>query len=257
MRYVGGKSRIARWIRESIKPLVNGHTRYLEPFVGSGACFTELAPLFRTTVAADSHLDLILMWQAIAAGWDPPEHISREVYMELRNSEPSPLRGFVGFGASFSGKWFGGYVDTAWDAHWQRFTKPYLAAAKKSVLAAAPTFRTAASIQHTDYRTHYVDPTTIVYCDPPYAGTLGYGGTEPFDSAAFWMQAEHWSRSGALVVVSESQAPKGWQPLAVRERKAMLRVAKGTENEVRREALFVFNSVPPVSPGRNSTPGKE
>jgi DNA adenine methylase len=239
MRYVGGKTRIANWISEQIKPLVENRTCYLEPFVGSGATFAKHAPWFERAIAADSHRDLILMWQAIANGWIPPEHISKDEYFALKNAEPSSLRGLVGFGASFSGKWFGGYVDITWDAHWNRFTKPYFRTARTSVLKLADVFKQA-TILNADYREHTVDSSMFIYCDPPYEGTLGYGGTEAFDPVTFWKTAREWHDKGAVVVVSESSAPNDWKLLAMRERKAMLRVAKDEENETRRECLFIL-----------------
>lgn len=241
MRYVGGKTRIAKWVAEHVSSLTNSHNTYLEPFVGSGATFVKLAPRFQSAIAADDHADLILMWKALAAGWDPPEHVSKDEYVALRAAEPSALRGFVGFGASFSGKWFGGYVDTAWDEHWKRYTKPYLRAARASVIESRDVF-TRASILKADYREHAPGRHTLVYCDPPYAGTLGYGGTSRFDSAEFWGVARRWAGLGATVVVSESQAPVGWRVLAERERKAMLRVAVNEENETRREALWIVDN---------------
>ena len=239
MRYVGGKARIATWVATHIRPLATGKTVYLEPFVGSGANFVKHSGWFQTAIAADGHRDLILMWQAVANGWMPPEHITREEYAALKGAEPSALRGIVGFGASFSGKWFGGYVDTAWDAHWNRYTKPYLAAARASVLKAAAAFKRA-TILCADYRTHQsINQRTLIYCDPPYAGTLGYGGVDKFDTSEFWKTARLWSDAGAVVVVSETQAPAGWRVLATRERKAMLRVAVDEANNVRQESLFV------------------
>lgn len=237
MRYVGGKERVGRWVKDQILPVAKGRTHYLEPFVGSGATFMRLAPEFVRRTAGDAHPDLILMWQALAAGWEPPEHVSKEDYHRLKKEPPSALRGLVGFGASFGGKWFGGYVDTCWDAHWKRDTKPYLKAARTSVLKAAPAF-VGATVVHCDYREFSPDSSALVYCDPPYEGTLGYGIPGGFDSVEFWRTAERWNEAGALVIVSEAKAPAGWNILAERERKAMLRVANGGENEVRREALF-------------------
>jgi len=89
-----------------------------------------------------------------------------------------------------------------------------------------------------DYREHQPEPGTLVYCDPPYSGTLGYGGTN-FESEEFWSCAASWRNNGCQVVVSESVAPSGWEILAERERKSMLRVAKGGENTVRREVMWV------------------
>ena len=243
MRYVGGKSKIATWVAGHVLTLAGKHTTYLEPFVGSGATFINHAPRFQVAVAADDHTDLILMWQAIASGWEPPHHVTKEEYLALRHAEPSALRGLVGFGASFGGKWFGGYVqdsDALTRARWNN--GPFLAAARKSVLKGREVFARA-TIVRCDYREHRPDSQTLVYCDPPYAGTLGYGGTSKFDSVEFWNTARKWVEAGATVVVSESQAPIGWRVLAERERKAALRIAIHEENNLRREALFVMQNI--------------
>jgi len=239
MRYVGGKHRIAKWIEEHVVPLINGHSTYIEPFVGSGAIFQRLAPRFSKAVAADAHLDLILLLQAVAEGWLPPETVSREDYVAVRGGPPSAVRGFIGFGASFGGKWFGGHYGGGGTEAWRSKAtmKPFPEAARNSLIKLAPALA-GADIVCRDYRRTRVGRRSLVYCDPPYAGTLGYGGTERFDSGEFWDTAARWADK-ATVVVSESSAPKGWKRLAQRERKAMLRVAVGEENETRVEALWV------------------
>jgi DNA adenine methylase len=243
MRYVGGKARIAAWVRQSIVPVISDRSRYLEPFVGSGATFKTVAPLFRHAIAADAHEDLILLWKAIAEGWKPPTTVTREQYLELKTAAPSALRGLVGFGASFGGKWFGGYVDTAWDEHWKRHTKAYLGAARASAMKLRKTLEWA-EIRCCDYKDHQPDRHTVAYCDPPYANTLGYGAA--FDTAEFW-QTMKWVENGALVVVSEMVAPPGWDILAERDRKAMFRVvANGEQSEIRREILFWKRSEQPT-----------
>ena len=238
MRYEGGKSRIAGWVEESIKPLIPECKRYVEPFIGSGAVFVKLSSHFDQVFAGDAHEDLILLYQSVASGWVPPEHISREDYQSLRHSAPSALRGFVGYGASFGGKWFGGYVDTVWDTHHQRQTKPYAQAASRSLVKIASALARA-ELRNVGYSEWDIRPGDLVYCDPPYANTLGYPAAgEVFNSGEFWKVAESWHGLGAIVVVSESYAPEGWSVLAERERKSMLRVATGEANSVRVERLF-------------------
>lgn len=243
MRYVGGKTRIAKWVAEHALLYANGECNsYLEPFVGSGAVTALLAPHFKKVCLGDAHEDLILMWQAIASGWVPPAEIDKELYYQLKQAQPSALRGLVGYGASFGGKWFGGYTHTPWDAYHQRHTKPHYGAAKASILKLAPLLREA-SILCKDFATHRPSKRTLVYCDPPYAGTLGYQAVGAFDSSRFWAVAEKWAEQGAKVIVSESSAPKGWRTYAQRERKAFLRVVKqseGEESETRTEKLFVW-----------------
>lgn len=239
MRYVGGKSRIAGWVAEHINSIKGGCCRYIEPFVGSGAVFARVAPMFDKAECGDAHQDLIMLWQAVASGWIPPEFVSREDYVSLRHAEPSAMRAFAGYGASFSGKWFGGYVDTVWDAHHNRYTKPYAQAASRSLVKVAGIFA-AARIVHQSYECWTPSAGDLVYCDPPYANTLGYPASgEEFDSGRFWDFAETWSAAGALVVVSEATAPDGWRILAERSRRAMLRVATGEANQDRVERLYV------------------
>lgn len=238
MRYLGGKTRIANWLVEQITPL--GGTYYLEPFLGGANSFVKLAPYYHKWYAGDVHEDLVLMWNALAEGWKPPDWISKEKYAALRHAEPSALRGFVGFGASWSGKCFGGYVDTVYDKYHQRETKPYLLAAKSAVLKAnAVVAETVLGVQHLNYSEWRVTPQTLIYCDPPYAGTTEYN-TRGFNHGRFWSVAKEWTRHGACVVVSEHSAPKGWKVLAVRERKHMLRDTKDTEQQSRTEKLFIL-----------------
>ena len=64
-----------------------------------------------------------------------------------------------------------------------------------------------ASFAHADYRTFNPEPGTLVYCDPPYANTTGYslGG---FNHDEFWKTMRSWSSNGAVVLVSEYDAPE-------------------------------------------------
>ena len=83
MQYMGGKSRIAKKIREHL--VSHGATRYVEPFVGGGAVLTTVARDFQFILAADAHADLIGMYQAIQDGtFTPPETVTEEEYRALR-----------------------------------------------------------------------------------------------------------------------------------------------------------------------------
>lgn len=241
MRYVGGKVRIAKWVEGHLAPRAERATRYVEPFVGGAAVLARMAPYFDTVEAGDAHEDLILMWQAAASGWVPPEDITREQYEALRRSEPSALRGFAGYGASFSGTWFGGY-----DGRYEgvRNGKPYVYPAASGTASRAIT-KDAASFAHVRFLHRSFDqwspgPGDLVYCDPPYAGTTGYGSVGGFDHSLFWRTAEAWACAGADVVVSEYTAPPSWTVIAERARKGLLR-SDGGQHTTRTERLFIFN----------------
>lgn len=232
MRYLGGKWTIRGWVHDNVFPAIEHCHSYLEPFVGSGAILSVMAPYFESITVGDAHPDLILMWQAIASGWLPPEACTREERDELRDAPPSAVRGLVGFGTSFGGKWFGswGKPRPGQDGG------PY-GEARRAVLRLRDTFAKA-TILHADYRLHSPTAGMLVYCDPPYEGTTGYKGVPPFDSAVFWKVAASWARAGAVVVVSEQKAPAGWIPIATRERASSLRMVRGEARRMRTEVLF-------------------
>ena len=241
MRYVGGKARIANFVEQSILGATQLRQRYVEPFLGSGVVLSRMRPHFAEAFASDSHEDLMMMWKSVRDGVALPTHCSKERYEELRKSGPSPERGLVGFGSSFSGKWFGGFVDTVYDKHHKRITKPYLLAAHKSVYQLRDVLKKTI-LEHCSYEHVPVHSNDVVYCDPPYKGTLGYRDAGPFDHQSFWKKAEEWTRAGAFVVVSESMAPENWRVLAERTRKSMLRVAGNEENTIRSERLYVLDT---------------
>lgn len=211
--------------------------------MGGAAVLARLAPHFEHVYAGDAHEDLVLMWQAAQAGWVPPEFVPRALYDELRNAEPSALRGFVGYGSSFSGKWFGGYCDRPVDRHkGKNYIMPSFAGtASRAIVRDVAHFRHAV-LKAQSYGLWSPGSGTLVYCDPPYANTLGYGAVEGFDHRSFWSTMGEWSRQGATVIVSESSAPEGWTALASRERKAMLKAVVGTEQDFRQESLFILDS---------------
>ena len=209
MRYMGGKSRLAKSIRDVILQRVpSPGVTYWEPFVGGCGSFEVIAPEFDKAVGSDTHEDLILMWQQLRAGWTPPTEVSEGEYRQLRDAEPSALRGFVGFGGSFGGKWFGG------DARGGKTSKGeprnHQAESARNVL------RTRDKLSETDVRFECAGyeeitptPGDVVYCDPPYKGTTEYRDAG-FDSEKFWAWCDSLVDSGVYVFVSEYEAPEGW-----------------------------------------------
>lgn len=211
MQYMGGKGRVAAPLSRAILEHAQGRKRYLEPFVGSAFVTERVAQHFGNVHCSDTQEDLILMWQALQDGWLPPDEVSRELYQDLRHAAPSALRGFVGFGCSFGGKWFRGYAS-------DNNGRDYCGAAKRGVLRKAATMRHA-SFEVADYRSYSPDSDDVVYCDPPYAGTTAFSGPAVFDHEDFWATAGKWSANGACVLVSEYNAPDGvdvvWQKNAL------------------------------------------
>ena len=168
--------------------------------MGGGAVLERVASTVSRPVGSDMHPDLVLMWQALLDGWVPPMTVSRELYYELKAAEPSPLRGFAGFGCSFGGRWFEGYATARGD--------DYCGQSRRAVLRKAEAMRDAGvRVVQRDYVDLDPGPGALIYCDPPYAGTTPYSELPPFDTAAFWSRAREWAAAGCVVLVSEYTAP--------------------------------------------------
>lgn len=202
MLYQGGKAKVA----DSIAAVLTRHDtpRYLEPFCGACWVTARVAPKFRYALVADVHPDLMMLWDAVQRGWHPPTTVTEVEWSALRGGPPSALRGFVGFGCSFGGKWFRGYArDPQSDRNFAR-------AAAKAVVSKRQALSHARMVC-ADFRAHDPDSTYTVYCDPPYASGERLPHVGNFANP--WPTFQAWAERGAHVYVSERSAPKGWRPL--------------------------------------------
>ena len=195
MRYQGGKSRIAGAIAAKIRELHPTATEIWEPFCGGGAVTLALAKAGFRVHASDNHEDLILMWQALMRGeTEPFADVTEEEYQALKTALPSARRGFVGFGASFGGAWWGGYARRPYN-----LSRNICAETRRNI---ARFVGLNITFTLTNYTT--VPNDVLVYADPPYVGTKPYKGSPAFDHTAFWQWVRQ--RSGPTFV-SELTGP--------------------------------------------------
>lgn len=175
MHYQGGKSQIAKAIVGKIRELYPTATEIWEPFCGGGAVTLALAKAGFRVYASDSHEDLILMWQALMRGETAPfADVTEAEHAALKTAPPSARRGFVGFGASFGGRWFEGFGRN------NRPSQPFNET-QRSIARLSSHPVTFARADYTTTPGH-----VLVYADPPYRGTKHYKGTPYFDHVAFW-----------------------------------------------------------------------
>ena len=130
MQYMGGKSRISKYISEVINEVsrrkVENCIEDSGHYLGGGInndCFVSLfcgscsveskVKGFSRKILNDKHKYLIDLLNGVKNGYDLPEKITEEEYKYIReHKDDDPvLTGFVGFGCSFGGKWFGGYAN--------------------------------------------------------------------------------------------------------------------------------------------------
>ena len=222
MRYFGGKARLAR----ELAAIINRYQvrTYHEPFCGMFNVGAEVTVPVRS--AADTQPDLILMLKAVQAGWTGTSNVTEDDYNAVRKASPSPLRAFIGFGCSNSGKFFGGYAR-------DKTGRNYAANAQKSLAKLAP------KIQGVKFRLQsYLDfdePVDLMYCDPPYDGTTGFT-VGPFNSVEFWKWVREYSRR-SIVLVSEYTAPD-WATVVWQKNVRTDMNAKGGGKLSRVEKLF-------------------
>lgn len=232
---MGGKGRIAKAI---VKAIVDRHPdapRAYEPFMGGGAVTARLAQHYPVT-ASDAHPDLIALWRAVLKGWHPPEVVTEAEYAELREqTEPSAMRGFVGFGGSFGGKWFSGYARGGYNGTTPRNHQGESARAIERIGTALRAG--VVTVELRDYATTPVLPDSVVYLDPPYRGTQGYA-TGGFDHVDFWAWAELVA-SHSHVYVSEYWAPPWWSCVwSAQKRQSVTLPSQG--RGLRTERLFTL-----------------
>lgn len=171
----------------------------------------------------------MMMWKALNNGWIPPDFCSEELYQEIRNCSPSALRGLIGFGQSFGGKWFGGYARGKTS---NGIDRNYLAETNRNNAKIAKKFD---QIICADYRALEVPENCTVYCDPPYKGTQDYGST--FDTREFWKIMRKWRLKGANIFISEYDAPLDFECVAEFDHRLSLTLPE-QGREARKERLW-------------------
>lgn len=237
MQYLGGKSKISKQIAEVINNEVSrwkeqdceGHyidnrereresncDTLVSLFCGSCSIGSKVS--IPNKICNDKHPYLIAMWKGLQDGWQPPTRITSEEYKHIRdNKDENPaLTGFVGFGCSFGGKWFGGLARN-------KKGDNYCERAERSLLKDFEGLRNA-TFTCLDYKDVPIPEGAIVYADPPYKNTTGYSLGE-FNHEEFWEYMRKISKDH-IVLISEQSAPDDFKIVWEKEQKRMLDVNK-------------------------------
>jgi len=235
MKYMGSKNRHAKEILNIILKERKKEQYYVEPFCGG---FNIIDKVNGNRIANDIHYYLVELFKAIQSGWQPPDFVSNEMYNEIRINKSlykPELVGFVGFGCSYSGKWFGGYARGNDNNNNPR---NYCLESKKNILAQFKGLQ-GIEICNKNYWELEIPNNSIIYCDPPYAGTTKYKDT--FDHNKFWQWCEQKAKEGHKVFVSEYNAPENWK--CVWQKEVHNTLVQNTGEKTGIEKLFIYNKI--------------
>lgn len=206
MQYMGGKTRIAKEILPIILADRKEGQYFVEPFCG-GCNVTD--KVLGNRIANDYNEYLIAMFVGLLSGEKYPEQISRELYNDVRTCFRSGsdkydlgFMGWVGFMASYRGKFFGGYSGAYVDAKGRHYD--YISTAVGGMAKQIPNLQ-GVEFRSGDYRNLQIPEESIIYCDPPYMNTTGYADGLNHDE--FWQWCRERVYDGHKVYISEYQAP--------------------------------------------------
>lgn len=207
---------------------------FLSPFLGGGWVEQYIKG---KKILCDKHTYLIEMYKSLQNGWLPPTELTKEEYIHIKdNQDEQPhLTGFVGFGCSFAGKWFGGYAK-------DNSGRNYCLNAHNSVLKKIENgLLNKTEFICCDYK-DLKPKNMIIYCDPPYKGTTQYDKNivGEFDHDEFWNIMRKWSENNT-VLISEYDAPDDFEVIWQKETKLDIR-DKNNEKQKRIEKLFKFKN---------------
>ncbi len=239
MRYLGGKSRSAKHIVPLLKAAYEPSQAYVEPFIGSGWVMQDM-DVEGVRLGADIHGGLIAMWTAMQSGWLPPAEITREEWLDLqaRKLEVDPLVAYAGF-CSFGGVYFASYL--AGSAPGSK--RSYQAAHQASTVRKAERLK-GVELEACSYLDLALPPASLIYCDPPYAGTGRYRCTPKFDSVQFWHWTQDVANAGHTVFVSEFSAPESPAIQEVWAKPTNVSIAAGQAAEHRKSTERLYRVHP-------------
>jgi DNA adenine methylase len=203
---MGSKNRYAKELLPIILKDRKFNQWYVEPFCGGCNMIDKVNGNNR--IANDIQFYLIEMFKALQNNWQPPDFVSEEMWYDVKKNKEEylpALVGFIGFGCSFSGKWFGGYARGN-----QNNGNPrnYCMESKKNVLNQVNKLKEV-QFFNVNYWELKIPDNSIIYCDPPYANTEKY--KDGFDTDKFWNWCEQKVKENHIVFVSEYSAPLNWK----------------------------------------------
>jgi|TARA_R100000479_G_scaffold125199_1_gene64906 DNA adenine methylase len=238
MQYLGGKSRIAKQIIDIMSAEREEGMTWVEPFMGSGKVISQVSG---RRIGADINHEMIALFKAIRGGWKPPTEVTREFYNEVVSNQDKytdHLKAFINIGCSFGALRWGSYANPD-----PRPGRQSRAKCTHDALIKLKPRISSIELFSCDYKSLHIPPRSLIYCDPPYANTAGYGFK--FNHIEFYDWCRERVNEGHYVFVSEYNMPSDFEEVWSREVNVTLNPNNNSLNKV--ERLYRLHKKPPFS----------
>lgn len=203
MKYMGSKRRIAKHILPIMVGVAQerGVTKWVEPFVGGGNMIDRVPPSFERIGYDLNEHAIMAMIDIRDRAADLPDSVTEQEYNGMKGLPAASVTSWVRFGASFGGKFEGGYARGKNSVGGPR---NYTCETKRNALKQQSLLQ-GVQFTHGCYQDLDV-ANALIYCDPPYANTAGYK-TGDFNHEEFFDWCRVQAAKGNIVFVSEYNAP--------------------------------------------------
>lgn len=240
MRYVGSKNRLAKELVPIIQSHITNETKgYIEPFVGGANMIDKIE--CNNKFGCDIHEELIELLKYIQnINNILPTTITEEEYNKVRLNKDKYEKwyvGFVGFCATFGAKYFGGYA--------RGFKGDKITPRDMAAEGIKNIEKQRKNLQNIKFKCCSYDEINknikdfVIYCDPPYKGTLKY--TTDFDYDKFYKWCKEMSKNN-IVLISEYWMPEEFE--CIWEKKTTVRIDSNKKSKdkkmERTEKLFIY-----------------
>lgn len=230
MHYFGGKVRISKPLSQYLNSILLKDQCFVDMFCGACNIVSKIKANHR--IANDIHKELIAMWVGLQDGRELPCEITKEQYYDIKQNGEDWLKGFVGFGCSYSGKWWGGYAK-------DNTGRNYCLNARNSTLKK---FSNLKDVEFVNKSYEFVDvpDNSLIYCDIPYKNTTKYSIGD-FDHDVFYEWAKQMIGKGHVILVSEysCNVPEDASIVWCMDSKKDIRNKDGVQERTK-EVLFTF-----------------
>ena len=243
MVYMGSKNRIAKYLLPFLTKYLTPDRWYVEPFAGGLNMMDKVNHPLR--LASDKNNYIIAMFKYLTDGGTFDTLPNQEEFVRCRkifNKIGFTLDidyyvayiGWVGAIASRVGKFYLG-SSCIKGAEGRNFLEEH----RRNLLRQLPNLQGIIWAAG-DYDKIDIPNNSVIYCDPPYAGTTKYKASKVFDHGAFFEWCRTKTYKGNDVLVSEYTAPSDFKAIWAMSHTNSLNL-KNTYKPI--EKLFVHESI--------------